>query len=334
MFFNMFVKQYSEFMGMPSDTTIEQLFDESNRLVTEDRKNYIAKLFADVKLKGLVTDMGYPVSKKLLQPNEIAEYDEDMVGYIDARLNRIEWVCEDILEDGTHSFEEFTELFMKKIEEITNRPHHVGLKSIIAYKTGLDVKVLSEEEFRKGYYLYLSDPKNREYEKVVRDYCFCKTCEFCAEKDLPMQVHTGTGDGPLNNVRYANPMLLYEAVNAYPKTRMMLIHCGYPYAEELGIMMNHYENVYGDVSEMLIVSGAGGATKIRDILEMAPTKKLMYGSDGGAPVEFIWYAAKMFRKYFTDVLQSFVDEGYITYEFAMTAARDIMYENAKRFYKI
>ncbi len=73
-----------------------------------------------------------------------------MVGYIDARLNRIEWVCEDILEDGTHSFEEFTELFMKKIEEITNRPHHVGLKSIIAYKTGLDVKVLSEEEFRKG----------------------------------------------------------------------------------------------------------------------------------------------------------------------------------------
>ena len=41
-------------------------------------------------------------------------------------------------------------------------------------------------------------------------------------------------------------------------------------------MMNHYENVYGDVSEMLIVSGAGGATKIRDILEMAPTKKLMY----------------------------------------------------------
>ena len=77
MFFNMFVKQYSEFMGMPSDTTIEQLFDESNRLVTEDRKNYIAKLFADVKLKGLVTDMGYPVSKKLLQPNEIAEYDED-----------------------------------------------------------------------------------------------------------------------------------------------------------------------------------------------------------------------------------------------------------------
>ena len=25
MFFNMFVKQYSEFMGMPSDTTIEQL---------------------------------------------------------------------------------------------------------------------------------------------------------------------------------------------------------------------------------------------------------------------------------------------------------------------
>ena len=98
MFFNMFVKQYSEFMGMPSDTTIEQLFDESNRLVTEDRKNYIAKLFADVKLKGLVTDMGYPVSKKLLQPNEIAEYDEDMVGYIDARLNRIEWVCEDILK--------------------------------------------------------------------------------------------------------------------------------------------------------------------------------------------------------------------------------------------
>lgn len=334
LFFKMFCKKYAEFLGLPEDTSVDLLFAESNRLLRNDRKNYLKRLFDDVKLIGFITDMGSPVSKKLLTSVEVEEYDLDMVPYIDARINRIEWVCEDILESGIHTFEDFTDQFVNGILEVTHRNHHVGLKSIIAYKTGLHVNVLSEEEFRKGYYLYLSDPSNRAYEKIVRDYCLCKTCEVCAENNIPLQIHTGHGDGPMLDIRYANPALLYEVFNKFPKTRIMLIHSGYPYVEEFGLMMNQYENVWGDVSELLIFAGAAGETKLRDVLEMAPTKKLTYGSDGGSPVEFIWYAAKMFRQYFTDVLQNMVDKEFISYNTAMEMAKDIMYENAKRFYGI
>ena len=313
LFFNMFKKKYAEFLGMDPNTSIDVLFARSNELLRTDRRNYLKQLFDDVKLIGFVSDM---------EP------------YIDARINRIEWVCEDILESGIHTFEDFTEKFVVGIESVARRPHHIGLKSIIAYKTGLDVKIRSEAEFKKGYYLYLSDPSNRDYEKIVRDYCLCKACEICALHNWPIQIHTGHGDGPMLNIRYANPALLFELVNAYPNTKFMLIHCGYPYVEEFGLMMNHYENVYGDVSELLIFAGASGERKLHSILEMAPTKKLLYGSDGGSPVEFIWYAAKMFRIYFTQILQDMVDREYITYDFAMQIAKDVMYENAKRFYGI
>ena len=73
----------------------------------------------------------------------------------------------------------------------------IALKSIIAYTTGLEVKVLPEKEVREGYYRYLCDRTSRADEKIIRDYCFCKACEICQELDIPMQVHTAFGDSPL-----------------------------------------------------------------------------------------------------------------------------------------
>mgnify|MGYP004569047723 CR=1 FL=1 len=331
--FHMYTNQLKEFLGLPLTASIDEMLEVRNARLLGNRKEYINSLFHDANLMGMIADVGFPLSKRLNE-EEIREFDDDMEGFVQKKINRVELVCEDILEEGVISFEEFTERYVNGIKAMALDQKLVALKSIIAYRTGLDIRVHSDQNAKKYYYLYLSDPSKREYEKVLRDYCFTKACEVCAELDIPLQVHTGIGDTPLLNVYNTNPALMFDVLNAYRSTKIVLIHAGYPHCEVLGFLMNHYDNVYGDTSLMIPFAGQAGDTKLKALLEMAPTNKLMYGSDGGFIPEHVWYGAKMFRVYLRDTLQYLVDKKYITYDFAMTSARNIMYENAKRLYKI
>lgn len=332
--FQMLNIRLRKFLGLPANATIEEIDAERKRRLAEDRKGYIDALWKDAGYGGMIADIGSPVTKQLLTKEELEEFDRDMEGFFVQKVNRLEWVAEDVIESGTHSFEDFTRLYMEGVKKKVKDEGLIGLKSIIAYKTGLQVKILSEEKFREQYYLYLSDPKNRDYEKSFRDYCFCKGCEVAAELDIPLQIHTALGDAPDLNLHKCNPLYLYDVINAYPKTKFVLIHAGYPYCEELGYLMGAYDNVYGDVSAMIPFASVGGETKIRAIMELAPMNKLMYGTDAGSMPEQNWFGALLFRDFFTKTLQEMVDKEYITYEFAMETAENVMYKNIKRLYKL
>lgn len=332
--FQMLNRRLRRFLELPEDCSIEEVIRTRNELEKKDRKAYIDRLWKDAGYTGMIADVGSPVTKDLLTKEELAEFERDMAGHFMRKVNRLEWVAEDIIEAGTYSFEDFTKLYMEGLREMAREQELVGLKSIIAYKTGLEVKVYSEAKFKEIYYLYLSDPSNREYEKGFRDYCFCKGCEAAAEMDLPLQIHTALGDSPLLNLHKCNPALLYDAINAYPDTKFVLIHAGYPYCEELGFLIAHYDHVYGDVSSMVPFASIAGATKLKSIMELAPLNKLMFGTDSGSIPEQFWYGGILFREYFTNILQELVDKDYISYGFAMESAENVMYKNVKRLYKI
>ena len=332
--FQMLNRRLRSFLELPADCDIALLETERARRLAENRKGYIDALWKDAGYGGMIADIGSPVTKQLLTKEELAEFDLDMEGFFCRKINRLEWVAEDVIDSGTHSFEDFTRLYIQGVKKRVVDQQLVGLKSIIAYKTGLEIKVLSEAKFREQYYLYLSDPTNREYEKSFRDYCFCKGCEIAAELKLPLQVHTALGDSPDLNLYKCNPALMYDVINAYPQTQFVLIHAGYPYCEELGFLMASYENVYGDVSSMIPYASIAGETKIRSILELAPTNKLMFGTDSGGCPEQFWYGAILFKMYFQRILQDLVDRDYISYGFAMETAENVMYKNLLRLYKL
>jgi hypothetical protein len=334
LFFQMLNDKLREVLGLSPDSSISDIVKIRDELLKKDRQAYIDMLWKQVGYMGMVADIGSPVTKQLLTKEELAEFDSEMKNYVVRKVNRIEWVAEDVVESGTHSFEEFTDLYVKGIKQRVKDQGLVGLKSIIAYKTGLDIKVSSDSESRRAYYLYLSDPKNREYEKAFRDYCFCKGCEVAAELDLPLQIHTALGDTPTLNLYKCNPLLLYDAINAFPKTRFVLLHAGYPYCEELGYLVWSYDNVYADMSSMHPYASIAGETKIKSIIELAPMNKIMFGTDAGGIPEQFWFGALEFRTYLTNVLQELVDKKYISHGFAIQSAENIMYKNVLRLYKI
>lgn len=332
LFFEMCNRRLRKVLGLSPDCSLEELLKRRKELIDAGRKKYIDFLWKDVNYTGMVADIGCPVSKNLLTKAEMEEFHQDMEGHFLREINRIEWVAEDVLENGIYSFEDFTKRYKDGIRRKVEAEGLVGMKSIIAYKTGLDIKVLSEEKNKEGYYLYLADPKNREYEKMFRDYCFCVGCEVCGELKIPLQVHTAIGDAPMLDLKKCNPLFLYEVINAYPDTTFVLLHAAYPYCEELGMMMQQYANVYGDASALMPYASIAGAAKLKALIEMAPLTKLMFGTDAGGIPEQFWYGAYLFRVFFTDILQELVDRDYVSYTFAMEMAENVMNKNVQRLY--
>lgn len=75
------------------------------------------------------------------------------------------------------------------------------------------------------------------------------------------------------------------------KAKFVLDHTGYPYVEEIGWLVNGFSNVYADLSCTIPWIHLGAKRVVLQILEMSPTNKIMYGSDGGKIPETYWIGA-------------------------------------------
>ncbi len=339
LYFNQVINALRRYYGLPETATVDEVIAKRNELALGDRKAYAQKLFKDANIVGFLCDFGFPISRKhhpelALTQAEIDEYYDCCGDVAIGSIDRIEWVANRLLDEHL-PFDVFEERLVKETKEMVEKRNLISIKSVIAYYTGLDVRPLSPAEFRKGYYLYLSDRSNWDYEKMVRDFTFIKACEICRDLDIPLQVHTGLGDTPDCHIVRVNPGLLTDCLND-PRcidTTVVLIHGGYPYCEELGMMVNHYPNVYCDISSFIPFASIACEDKVKSLLELAPLNKVFFGTDGGIILESLWFGALNFKRVFAKILSELIDDGYITYDFAMESAENILYKNVQRVYK-
>lgn len=332
-YYQMMLHELKRFFHLPDDTPDADVIAHRNKMRAED--GYVQELIKDAGLEELLVDFGYPITRKTLTCEEINEFYQSTDNAKIHKINRIEWVANAILKDEP-SFDQFTHRLKKETSAMIRDEHLVAVKSVIAYLTGLEVCVLPEDEFRKGYYAFLANQDDREAEKKVRDYTFLKGCEICRELDIPLQIHTGLGDSPDCNMLKCNPLLLFDAINSpyCQGTKLVFIHASYPYLEELGILLNHYTDIYADISSMIPYAGFAADDKLLKLFEMAPLNKVMYGSDGAGTPEHMWFAAHFGRRTLGRALESLMERGYITKDYAMTAAHNILCGNAQQLYKI
>ena len=61
--------------------------------------------------------------------------------------------------------------------------------------------------------------------------------------------------------------------------------------EEAGYLANQYPNIYIDISELNPFMSIGVERKLLSLLEMSPTTKIMYGSDGVVIPELFWISS-------------------------------------------
>ncbi|KAI3974805.1 hypothetical protein MKX01_028065 [Papaver californicum] len=242
-----------------------------------------------------------------------------------ARILRIEYFAEKILNDeipngSKWTLDLFADIFTTKMKSYPSKFNHISPN-------------VSKKDAEEGLFEALS--AIRIQNKSFIDYIFTCSLDIALSFDLPIQIHTGFGDKDLV-LRLSNPLHLRAILDdkRYSKCNIVLLHASYPFSREASYLASVYSQVYLDFGLAVPkLSVHGMKSSVKELLELAPTKKVVFSSDGYAFPE-IYLGAKKAREVVASVLRDACDDGDLTISEAVEAAQDIFKNNAIRLYKL
>ena len=281
---------------------------------------YAVKLFTDVNIERLVIDLGYEPARVDLP--EFEKFLPSKISYV----YRIETFLDKAWKERP-DFDKLIADFEAVLRENLGKDNFVGIKTIIGYRTGLEVEWLDKAQARARY--------NKGDEKGFRDYCLRVASDITAEFGKVLKIHTGVGESNLDVLKN-NPLLLKKFIEHYQQPnglKILLLHGGYPYTFEAGYMTGTFPNIWLELS---VIGLWGCLDTQRDLLKLmayAPLNKLVHGSDGYIVPELHWFGAKSMKIEFCQLLESLIARGFIDTDQAMDIAKNVFSENSKLLYK-
>ncbi|MEK4306799.1 amidohydrolase family protein [Oceanobacillus oncorhynchi subsp. oncorhynchi] len=333
--FRMIRKELIDHFNLDPSITDDELIQFRNDLYHNNPEKYVNDLFKDSRVESFLVDYGFPVLGDRLAQEELDWFHTKVedAGIKVRRVHRVEATFHPLFEKKV-SFEDLETTFIRELRNEVENNHTIAFKTVIAYHTGLNIQEVTREEANAGYKEFLLDANNVKAEKKVRDYLVLQALELCMEYDIPMQMHSGAGDAPLNNLKLSSPILLHDIISnpAYRPAKIIFIHTAYPFVEEASYLANQYHNIYLDLSSMIPFSSIGAYTKLKQIFEMAPFTKVLYGSDGFTIPEVSWLGTKIIKNALEEVLNELIDKGIIDVDYAHKAAEMILSENARNLH--
>lgn len=292
-----------------------------------DEAAYVGRLFADARIESLVVDTGYPQP-----PIEMAAFSARTPVPI-VPIFRIEPPIQAMLE-ARLGYDDLVRRFDERVRRAVRDEGFRGLKSIIAYRTGLDVDPAhaSEAAGRRGLDRALAEPDRPPAAKPLRDHLLLRALELSVELAVPFQIHTGFGDADIVLAR-CNPALLNETLKREPyrQTRVVLIHC-YPYLAEASWMAAALPNVWMDLSLGIPFAPVAADRIVSTALELAPIPRILFGSDAFSGPEQSWLGAKLAKAALGRVLADIVANELLPETEAYGAAAAILAGNARGLY--
>jgi uncharacterized protein len=328
LYFKRMVLDLSSFFGC--EPTTEAVIEARNAAVEQEGYTaYVRRLYGDAGVTSIIFDFGIPLPS--LDIGEVSsQLPVDVVP-----IYRIEPLIADLLKTDI-GWSEFSQHYDDAISEALTNGGYRGIKSIIAYRTGLEVSPLSRT---KDQGLQALDAIRRGLGggsmKKLRDHLLCRALELAMDHDVPMQIHTGMGDFEVNLVM-CRPAYLMDLLRfpAYRACNVILVHAGYPYHREAAYMANVLPRVHIEVSEGIPFASTAAWDIYDGVLALAPVNKICYGSDGYTVPEIIYTSAKLGKEALADVLNANVERRMLSESDAQQAAEAILAGNASRLYGI
>lgn len=180
------------------------------------------------------------------------------------RIARIEAVASELLEQLAHAagflapgvdsdwavnrseafLVRFNTMFRSQIKTLAGDPTVCGFKSVVCYRSGLDVSLSSRNAFRPhhsledtglltSFHAFLQqavrDHNYRVADKEVNDFLVVATCDVLSRlvetegETLPFQFHTGLGDNDIDLIK-ANPAYMQPLIEAFPNVDFVILH--------------------------------------------------------------------------------------------------------------
>ncbi|KAF5353439.1 hypothetical protein D9756_008118 [Leucocoprinus leucothites] len=231
----------------------------------------------------------------------------------------------------------FTAAIRKALIAHAENPDVAGFKSIVCYRTGLDVSMYSSQAGLKFslldvFKMLQAENKVRLAHKDLNDLVVRITLEVAGQYQKPVQFHTGLGDNDIN-LLFSSPIRLQPVIRSYPQTTFVLLHSSYPYTREAGYLAAVYANVYLDFGEVFpIVSAAGQKSIISQLLELTPSNKLLWSTDGHYWPETFYLATCQSRQALYEVLSDTIELGSMTEAQAILTLENMFFHSSNRLY--
>ena len=290
---------------------------------TEVSKRFLVAAGAAV----LCVDTGY-VPEPITSPAELG----DLAGAAAHEIVRLERVAEDVAAAGVGA-DGFADAVRSALAARTASA--VGVKSIAAYRTGLDLGAErpADSEVAAAAGRWLADA--RPGSPRLADQTLQRFLVWCGvDLRLPVQFHVGYGDSDVDLDR-CNPLLLTPLLRAIEPTGVpvMLLH-NYPYHREAGYLAQVFPHVYVDAGLATHNLGARAPALLAEALELAPFGKFLYSSDAFGLPELYYLGAALFRSALSAFLRSGLEEDLFTEPTAARLAQMLCADNATRAYRL
>jgi uncharacterized protein len=290
---------------------------------------YNARLWESANVSGLVYDEGYP------QPTIPRE---DFAANSGARIHRVARIEPFIatLREQVGTYAELEGRFEEELERAAADPGLVAFKSVIAYRTGLDIGEPAPDDFvERSFELWRDEgfAETRLHAKPIRDRLLRRTLAVAKRNDRPVHIHCGGGD-PAIVLQHARPQDLFPLLAEHDDQAVVLIHSGWPWLEEGAYVASVLPQVYLDISITMPWGTLAVDQKLEVLLGAAPPAKVLHGSDEASEPEVIWLAAQLGREALGRVLGTAVERRWLTAAEARTIGEGVLAGNARRLHGI
>jgi hypothetical protein len=299
-----------------------------------DIDTLFARLVQDAQIDTLVLDLGYPPPDECYTPERMSEAG----GCRTAKILRLEIVMQQLIV-AHEDFDEVVDRFASALSDIRGAGY-CGLKSVVAYRTGLNIAEWSKDEavasFAEARAQAAREGRLRIAHKPLLDYLLHVAFRKAAEQQVPIQFHTGYGDSD-TDMRLGNPLHLRAVLERrdYQAMSIVLLHESYPYSQLGAYLAAIYPHVYFDLSYTIpFVDRLEMVAFTRQALSVAPVSKLVYSTDGICIPEMYWAGALRARSVIGQVLQEMIDADEIDEQDAHRFASMVLHDTATALYRL
>jgi len=311
-------------LGVQAD--IDRILERRRQVGVE----HACRTLTESRVAALLVDTGYPPeamsieSMRRILPCPVHE------------VFRIETCAQSILVRNL-PYEEFLSVFREQLHAAAT--HVVAFKSIVAYRSGLAIRAWSADQASHAYRTVVARVQGggttRLTEQPLLDTLVAITLEVCRERERPLQFHSGFGDADVDLLQ-SNPLLLRALLEdpRWASVRIVALHMSYPYFREAAYLASVWPQFYVDLSLALPFLGAGAMLPLVEMISLAPSTKLLYGSDLRGLPELFALSADWGRATLADALAWLVDHGDLSGDGAREVGRRILADNAIELYRL
>jgi predicted TIM-barrel fold metal-dependent hydrolase len=316
-----------EFLHCAEDAA--SLAQARDRVLRADPVAYTRRLLADQKIVELVADEGYtymPVGGADL---------ERLVAIPVHRVARIESFIDDLIRQDVADLDGFAGALQQQLDEAAADPRTIALKSVIAYRTGLDITEPAKSEAASAFQRWRAAgwADSRADSKPVRDYLLHLAMPIIERHNIALHIHCGDGD-PDVVFEHSRPQDLYGFLRRYDRRPIVLMHAGHPWSEEAAYIAAILPHVYIDLSVLIPWASLDIESYLARLIGMMPSSKLLYSSDQVYEPELFWLPARFARRALERALSAAIDADYLTTAQAQSIGRGILAGNTRRVHAL